>query len=64
MPRRIDGALAATGEEDQLAVVIRGLGTRIDAVLTGLTQGFLNISGEGFGFFGSITLRFIGLNRW
>jgi len=63
MARRINGALSTPGEEDRWRWRSRGFGTRIDAVLTSLTQGFLNISGEGFGFFGSITPRFIGLNR-
>jgi hypothetical protein len=51
MPRRIDGALAASVEEDQWRWRAWGFRTRIDAVLTSLTQGLLEISGKGFGFF-------------
>jgi hypothetical protein len=63
MPRRIDGAFAATGEGDDRWRCPGGLGMRVDTVLTGLTQGLLDISGKGFGFFRALTSGFYGFSR-
>ena len=63
MPRGVDGALASPREEDHRRWRARGFGTRIEPLLTGLTQGFVDISGERFGFFGAFGSRLIGLDR-
>jgi hypothetical protein len=64
MLSRIDGAPAASGEDDNGRWRSRGLGTRVETLLIGLTKGFSEISGEGLGFFGALAPGFIGLKVW
>src|SRR5919108_4347131 len=46
--RGVDGAPASPRADDHRRWRARGFGTSIEPFLTGLTQGFLDISGEGF----------------
>src|SRR5262249_59680761 len=55
LPRGVDGAPASPREDDHRRWRARGFGTSIEPLLTGLTQGFVDISGEGFGFFGPLS---------
>jgi hypothetical protein len=63
MPRGVDGALASPREEDHRRWRARGFGTRIEPLLTGLTQGFVEISGERFGLFGARAAGLVRLER-
>ena len=54
LPRGVDGAPASPREDDHRRWRARGFGTSIEPLLTGLTQGFVDISGEGFGFCGPL----------
>ena len=63
MPRGVDGAPASAREDDHRRWRARGFGTRIEPLLTGLAQGFMDISGERFGFFGALAAGFVWLER-
>src|SRR5215468_4279257 len=63
LPRGDDGAPASPREDDHRRWRARGFGTSIEPLLTGLTQGFVDISGEGFGFFDPLAPGFGRLGR-
>src|SRR5262249_13578867 len=63
LPRGVDGAPASPRAADHRRRRARGFGTSIEPLLTGLTQGFGEISGEGFGGFGPLTPGFGRLAR-
>src|SRR5215813_13947868 len=63
LPRGVDGAPVSPREDDHRRWRARGFGTSIEPLLTGLTQGFVDISGEGFGFFGPLAPGFGRLER-
>jgi hypothetical protein len=50
----VDGAPASSGENDHRGWRARGLGTRIETVLTSLAQRFVDISCEGLRCFGPL----------
>src|SRR5262245_11507615 len=63
LPRGVDGAPASPREDDHRRWRARGFETSIEPLLTGLTQGFVDISGEGFGVFGPLAPGFGRLER-
>ena len=54
----VDSALAAPREDHDRWRRAGSLEARIETVLTGFTQRLVDVSGEGFGFFGALASRF------
>jgi hypothetical protein len=61
--RDVDGAPASPREDDHRRWHARGFGARIEPLLTGLAQGFMDISDERFGFFGARAAELVRLER-
>src|SRR5688572_8182930 len=63
VPRGVDRASASPREDDHRRWRARGFGTRIESLLTGLTQRFMEVSRERFGFFSPLAPGFGRLAR-